>query len=215
MNVNESIESVNDISNNSKLHGIIIDLKNIIDDYDYNFKKFQELILELARRLNEEKSCEQDKISQIIKEILKDKIKEGKITAKWIEECLPTEYKRKYIIKSEQSSLSKKKKDLVSITNEGEGKKIDDISIPYNKNELDYPVDQSDKIQTYELEEALREQQQFLMSDQILSEETLFLVPKEKFHLIKESIEKSNKVCYLKFDKNKILREAQPDIAVT
>ena len=110
MNVNESIESVNDISNNPKLHGIIIDLKNIIDDYDYNFKKFPELILELARRLNEEKSCEQNKISQIIKEILKDKIKEGKITAKWIEECLPSEYKRKYTIKSEQSSLSKRKK---------------------------------------------------------------------------------------------------------
>ena len=49
MNVHESIESVNDISNNPKLHGIIIDLKNIIDDYDYNFKKSQELILELAQ----------------------------------------------------------------------------------------------------------------------------------------------------------------------
>jgi len=211
MNVNESIESVNDISNNPKLHGIIIDLKNIIDDYDYNFKKFLELILELARRLNEEKSCEQNKISQIIKEILKDKIKEGKITAKWIEECLPSEYKRKYTTKSEQSSLSRKKKDLILVTNEGKERKIDDISIPYNKNELAYPVDQSDKIQTYELEEALRKQQQFLRSDQILSEETLFLVPKEKFQLIKESIEKSNKGFYVKFDKNKILREAQPD----
>ena len=182
MNVNESIESVNDISNNPKLHGIIIDLKNIIDDYDYNFKKFPELILELARRLNEEKSCEQNKISQIIKEILKDKIKEGKITAKWIEECLPSEYKRKYTIKSEQSSLSRKKKDLILVTNEGKERKIDDISIPYNKNELAYPVDQSDKIQTYELEEALRKQQQFLRSDQILSEETVFLVPKKNFN---------------------------------
>ena len=100
---------------------------------------------------------------------------------------------------------------MVSITNEGEEIKIDDISIPYNKNELAYPVDQSDKIQTYELEEALRKQQQFLRSDQILSEETVFFVPKEKFQLIKESIEKSNKVCYLKFDNNKILREVQPD----
>ena len=48
-----------------------------------------------------------------------------------------------------------------------------------------YPVDQSDKIQTYELEEALRKQQQFLRSDQILSEETVFLVPKRKISINK------------------------------
>lgn len=126
MFVIESIKSVNDISNNPKLHGIIIDLKIIIDTYDYNFKKFQELILELA-----------------------------------------------------------------------------------------HPVDQSYKIQTYELEGALRKQEQFLGSDQIISEETVFLYPEEKLQLIKESIEKSNKFCYVKFDKNKILREAQSDIAVT
>ena len=211
MNVIESIESDNDISNNPKLHGIIIDLKNIIDDYDYNFKKFQELILELARRLNEEKSCEQNKISQIIKEILKDKIKEGKITAKWIEECLPTEYKRKYSLKSEQSSLSNKKKGLVSITNEGEEIKIDDISIQANKKELAYPGDQSANIQTYELEEALRKQQQFLNGDQIFSEYSIFVIQQDNFRLVNEIIEKSNKSCYMKFDSNKILREAWSD----
>ena len=43
--------------------------------------------------------------------MLADKIKEGKITKKWIERCLPQEYRRRYV-KSEQSSLSGKAKKL-------------------------------------------------------------------------------------------------------
>jgi hypothetical protein len=54
------------------------------------------LILELERLLDETQQCEQCQISRKIKEMLKDKINEGKITGKWIEECLPQEYKRKY-----------------------------------------------------------------------------------------------------------------------
>jgi hypothetical protein len=61
----------------------------------------RDLIQELARRLDESMQCEQGQICKRIKEILKDKIQEGKITEKWIEECLPKEYKRKYI-KSER-----------------------------------------------------------------------------------------------------------------
>jgi hypothetical protein len=48
-------------------------------------------------------------ICRKIKEILQDKIKDGKITEKWIEGCLPQEYKRKYS-KSELTSLSKQVK---------------------------------------------------------------------------------------------------------
>ena len=46
--------------------------------------------------------------------MLADKIKEGKITKKWIERCLPQEYRRRYA-KSEQSSLSGKAKNLEKI----------------------------------------------------------------------------------------------------
>ena len=46
--------------------------------------------------------------------ILKDKIREGKITEKWIEECLHQEYKRKYN-KSEVSSLSKAGRENISV----------------------------------------------------------------------------------------------------
>ena len=46
--------------------------------------------------------------------MLADKIKEGKITKKWIEHCLPQQYTRSYA-KSEQCSLSGKAKKLEKI----------------------------------------------------------------------------------------------------
>ena len=56
------------------------------------------------------KICKQEKICQAIKEILKEKIAEGKISERYIESCLPTEYKRKHIrkkiIETEQISVS-------------------------------------------------------------------------------------------------------------
>ncbi len=70
--------------------------------------------------MDEEGLCERDQISRTIKKILKDKIQEHKITEKWIEECLPQEYKRQYT-KSEASSLSKEqpKKQIIELSTEG------------------------------------------------------------------------------------------------
>ena len=50
---------------------------------------------------------------------MKDKIRVGKITAKWIEECLPPEYKRKYMTKSEVSSLSKENMKEIEVDARG------------------------------------------------------------------------------------------------
>jgi hypothetical protein len=88
------------------IKGIVVDLRQVVDQIDKNFKKAKDLIIEIARRLDEGRFCERGHISRRIKEMLQDKIKEGKITSKWIEDCLPQEYKRKYL-KSEVSSLSK------------------------------------------------------------------------------------------------------------
>ena len=49
--------------------------------------------------MDENKLCKQETICQTIKEILKEKISEGKISERYIESCLPTEYKRKHIRK--------------------------------------------------------------------------------------------------------------------
>jgi hypothetical protein len=201
------VNLVNDISNDSKLHGIISDLRNFIDEYN---TKSQELVIEIAKRLDEKNLCERSKISQLIKKILKDKIQEGKITKKWIEECLPKEYKRKYAIKSEVSSLSKKE---VSITNAGQIIQFDEKnSTPSSVDTLNHSNNDLDNIKTFELEEALQKQQQFVTGDQIFSEETKFFIPKEKSQLINDSLQKSNKGCYVKFDRNKILRVVQLDI---
>jgi ParB-like nuclease domain len=70
--------------------------------------------------LDERKLCERNQISRIIKKVLKDKIQDGKVTEKWIEECLPPEYKRQYT-KSEPSSLSKQqnKQQIIEVSTEG------------------------------------------------------------------------------------------------
>ena len=83
------------------------------------------MIQEIARRFDDEGRCEKTEISAEIKKVLADKIKEHKITEKWIEECLPSEYKRKYARKSERSSLSnqleKAKAQSGNIVDNGDG----------------------------------------------------------------------------------------------
>lgn len=104
--MDEKIQKILDYCNNNpKTKKIIVDLKTAIDEIEYSFTNFKDKINELARRLNADNICKTDKISRVIKRLLIDKIKEGKISAKWIEECLPREYKRNYTIKSEVSSL--------------------------------------------------------------------------------------------------------------
>jgi hypothetical protein len=109
--LHESIENTDSVvsSDGKIIEGIIADLRIVIDQLDMNFANAKSLILELARRFDETKRCEQSQIFRKIKEILQDKIKEGKITEKWIEGCLPQEYKRRYA-KSELTSLSKQAK---------------------------------------------------------------------------------------------------------
>ena len=97
---------------------ILTDLRVVIDKIDKNFNSAKKLILIFAEALFDTKQYEQSQICRKIKESLKDKITEGKITKKWIEECLPKDYKRKYS-KSEPSSLSKPANDY---TNNSTGK---------------------------------------------------------------------------------------------
>src|SRR5437870_4646227 len=66
-------------------------LRIAVEQMHLGLTKAKELILETARQLDEEHVEEQAKICKKIKEILKDKIQEGKISEGWIEECLPRE----------------------------------------------------------------------------------------------------------------------------
>lgn len=102
------------------IESIIATLRVVVDQIHSDFKQARELILEIARQLDEGRLFERNQISRAIKKILKDKIQEGKITEKWIEECLAPEYKRQYT-KSEPSSLSKQrpKRPIIKVSTEG------------------------------------------------------------------------------------------------
>jgi hypothetical protein len=98
--------------NHPSVNGIIADLKMIVEELHLKFTTLREIIQELARRLDENNICKQEIICQAIKEILKEKIAEGKISERYIESCLPIEYKRKHNkkkdIETEQISVLQK-----------------------------------------------------------------------------------------------------------
>ena len=73
---------------------MISSLRIVIDQLDSDFKQARELILEITKRLDEGGLCERNQISRTIRRnILIDKIQEGKITEKWIQECLSPDIK--------------------------------------------------------------------------------------------------------------------------
>src|SRR5688572_24307449 len=111
--MSKSINPIDYSINHPAVNGIIVDLKMLVEELHFKYTKLRDIIQELAKRLDENKICKQEIICQAIKEILKEKISEGKISERYIESCLSTEYKRKHIrkkiIESEQISVSKNK----------------------------------------------------------------------------------------------------------
>jgi hypothetical protein len=112
-------EEHDSLSDDQSINDIVTRLKLAVDQLGKDFVKAEDLIHELARHLDESNQCERNQVSRKIKEILKDKIREGKITAKWIEDCLSPEYKRKYTTKSEVTSLSKENRKEIEVGAQG------------------------------------------------------------------------------------------------
>jgi hypothetical protein len=54
----------------------------VIDQIDSDFKQARELILEIAKRFDEEGLCDRNEISRTLKKILREKIQKGKVTEK-------------------------------------------------------------------------------------------------------------------------------------
>jgi hypothetical protein len=201
----------------NQITGIITDLKLVIDQINIDRNNAENLILKLAKHLDENKLCERNQISRKIKNILGDKIKEGKVTGKWIEECLPSEYKRKYTTKSELSSLSEEDKPQEIIVDTG-GKIIDEAgqsspeSFKSNLNARENPRQANAAGYTQELEEALRKATSFRSASNFpVTEELEFQIPIEKHALVIAAMRNSERICYLKFDLNGHLLTAQAD----
>jgi hypothetical protein len=108
--MSKSINPIDYSINHPAVKGIIADLKTMVEKFHFEFTKLRDIIQELAKRLDENKICKQEIVCQANKEILKEKIADGKISERYIEGCLPTEYKRKHIrkkiIETEQISVS-------------------------------------------------------------------------------------------------------------
>ena len=192
---------------------LIADLKTVIDEIGYTYTKFNEIIKKLASHLYEDGICERDKISQVIKYILIDKIKEGKISKKWIEQTLPNEYKRKYAIKSERCSLSNDNQ----LNNERDSllfqdsKEIHRESIKQTiENEPKYKIKNFDQLEhngcnlcrdviseNIELKEALQKTNKFLSAQRLKNE---INIPREKYNAIISEIKKNNSFLNIKFE---------------
>jgi len=209
---------------------VVVDLKAVIDRLDRNFTSAKSLILKLARLLDETKECKQSQICRKIKEILQDKIKEGKITKKWIERCLPQEYRRRYV-KSEQSSLSGKAKKLekiIIVDNKGKTIAGEEEPSPYNSSTIDNNSaftqprgrDSIQPIQKEQDEDVLEGDDESwtrsLESEEegpcslltreaghlLAPAEIKFTIPKDRYEEVKTAISNGSNCCYLVFDRN-------------
>jgi hypothetical protein len=224
-------ESRYKVYQNSPVYAMIIDLRLLIDGYYGHLIKAKELILEIAKKLSQEEwTNKKSTICTRIKEILEDKIREGKITERWIEECLPSEFKRSYT-KSELSSQLKKEK--VRAKNKPEDEH--EVESPRELQEIILTTDgtrlssmqgseKGDETGEYEklnqenkeLKEALiqRDRESFSTADMMLKEETEFRIPREQFDELHRVMAECEKICYVIFDvKNRILLRAKSDVS--
>ena len=214
-------EHDNSLSEDQTIKGIITDLKLVVDQLSSNFVKAKDLIHELARHLDENKLCERDQVSRKIKEILKDKIREGKITAKWIEDCLPSEYKRKYTTKSEDTSLSKESTKEIEVDAQGNSISEPESAIfesTETSSENQSIPSPSQEIQEADNSELMRHLQK---STNLNSAEYLLAKSKSEYIVLKEkheteltnALKNCNKYCCLFFDANGILLKIESDIS--
>jgi hypothetical protein len=203
---------------------IISNLRNVVDQFGTNSK---ELVIELARRLDEEKVCERNKISRLIKYILKDKIREGKITAKWIEKCLPEEYKRDYS-ESEQNSLSRKakKQQEMVIDNSGKAHAVRSIGFQKEQENLEYRdegkcprcselEERCSELEERcsELEEALRKVSKISTAEQLTDSEIKVTISKDKYKEIKSAMRESGNLFYIIADSiNRVFVRTEVDL---
>lgn len=176
------------------LRGLITDLKFTIDQLSSNFECAKSLILKLATKMAEGSLCERNQISSTIKVFLEDKIKEGKITPKWIEECLPEDYKRKYT-KSEQSSHLRKTKILQRIQVDNKGR-IHTASTPPEE------IGGERKCaRCLELEEVVNKTSQIRTAEEMAQSELRIPVSKEKYEQITSVMERGSDFFYIVIDR--------------
>jgi hypothetical protein len=168
---------------------IVTKLKVAIDAFHLHTNKIKDHILDLAIFFDENKLYERNQICRKIKEKLQDKIKEAKITEKWIEDCLPHEYKRRYT-KSELTSLSNANKQVLSIIDTQEVKSY----AGKESNTNDH------KASTYGVtQENIDEFERCVNGLEISKSPVQFSIPREKYENLKAAMEESKAAVYAVF----------------
>jgi hypothetical protein len=212
----------------TEIKDIVSNLKSGINNLAQQDKNLKGKVKELAEKLKELNACETDKISRIIKEILKEEIQHNKISVKWIEESLPSEYKRRYEKRKEVSSLSKKKKQTPLLVTDNSGKSFtitpEDNTSTTNtlekKNLFCYPDDKREpsgiestdselKIEYQELKEALEKTTKFQTANNLIKEIQL---PKEKSNELQTALKECNAFVFIRFNAKDIVDLIEPDI---
>lgn len=208
------------------LDDLIKALLSLIDQIDSCFREAKALILELATRLDEEGVYERGYICREIKKILKDKISQGKITEKWIEECLPKEYKRRYS-KSELSSLSKQKavedlsdqqlihldatgKELIEDSQIGEDARHSDKSHGLAKDKFLGETNGQEIENDYDIQGCT-----FLIGNselKIQGSEIMFTILREKYEEVINAMRSSRDLIQITFDQLGPFIRAEPDV---
>jgi hypothetical protein len=191
----------NEIKADPKTFNMIKSLKNKIDQLGIIFSTIKQLILQLAIHLDEDKKCERDQICALIKKLLTDKIKEGKVSSRWIEDCLPNKYKRKYIKSEFASHLTTAGQQLVQEVEENQS--IADSHGNSNDEALD-KKDQSDtKVEIENLRQENAELKEALLKVPFrngLNLELKFEVHKDKLIEIIGRLKDCSDRCYLIFN---------------
>ena len=244
-------ETVDSLPENLK--SIARNLRIAVDQMHLGLTKAKELILETARQLDEEHVEEQAKICKKIKEILKDKIQEGKISEGWIEECLPREYKRKYTrTESQQNHLSGVQQPELAVSTDGnqisQSDKPSDIDSKTPDTEVisslferqeDHSPSASDGASTVEdfvpsgpsdiqtrqecssclelqdeviqMRETLR-RRSIPTADQIPATGLGFTIPKEKYEIVRDAMDRSKGAIFVECDGSKKFVRVEPDM---
>jgi hypothetical protein len=195
---------------------IIDRLRKTIDELDANSKTAQELILEAARKLDESKQCKQNEICVTIKKLLKDRIDQGKISEKWIEDSLPKEYQRKYIAKSMHA-----KSEVTSLSKNTSKSGTTSVLLPSSHRDGggclgdDCPRCPELVSQNRALREALDKATPLgSASDLSRSEKQKFQIPKEMQRKLIEELNDSIESCYVIFDECGRLLDVQSDTSI-
>jgi len=201
----ETIDSLPEI-----VKSIARNLRNAVDQMHLGLTKAKELILESARVLDEEHVEEQDKICKKIKEILKDKIQEGKISEGWIEECLPREYKRKYTkTESQQNHLSGVQHPELVVSTKG-----NQISQSDKPSDINNKAPDTEAITSFERQEdqspsageafpPAADVNSMRKADEIPRSESKIIIPKENHQMMRYAMKKSKNAIFVICDESK------------